>query len=145
MLKIFDKKAKGFTLIELLVVIAIIGILVSIVVVSLGGARNRAKDARIMASMGQLRAAGEIINSSDSNYNNVDCTTGTEGVPTLCADITANGGTNFNIFKPVAPSASYCAEVQLNNSRWYCVDSALRAKDYGATNPTCAATAFSCE
>ncbi|PIZ86835.1 MAG: hypothetical protein COX92_02500, partial [Candidatus Nealsonbacteria bacterium CG_4_10_14_0_2_um_filter_40_15] len=36
MLKVFTNKSRGFTLIELLVVIAIIGLLASIVLVSVG-------------------------------------------------------------------------------------------------------------
>ena len=45
---------KGFTLIELLVVIAIIGLLSSIAVVSLNGARAKARDAKRVSDVKQL-------------------------------------------------------------------------------------------
>lgn len=45
---------KGFTLIELLIVIAIIGALASIVVVSLSGSTNQAKEAVLTSNFGQV-------------------------------------------------------------------------------------------
>jgi len=57
---------KGFTLIELLVVVAIIGLLASVVVVSLGGARVGARDARRAADVAQLRTALELYASSNA-------------------------------------------------------------------------------
>jgi len=54
------KKSKGFTLIELLVVIAIIGILATIVLVSLNSARQKARDSRRVGDMRQIALALEM-------------------------------------------------------------------------------------
>ncbi len=51
---------KGFTLIELLIVIAIIGILSSVVLVSMSSARQRAKMAEFKATASSLNAAAVI-------------------------------------------------------------------------------------
>ncbi len=61
-------KNKGFTLIELLVVIAIIGLLASVVLLSLNSARAKSRDAKRLADMRQLASALELYYNDNSGY-----------------------------------------------------------------------------
>lgn len=74
---------RGFTLIELLVVIAIIGILASIVLVSLNGARGKGRDAKRIAEMQQMWRAIELLGNDNSTAFS-GCTTAGYNVASTC-------------------------------------------------------------
>ena len=59
---------KGFTLIELLVVIAIIGLLSTLSVLALNGARARARDAKRIADIKQIQTALEMYYNDNNSY-----------------------------------------------------------------------------
>ncbi len=141
-------KKKGFTLIELLVVISIIGILASIVLVGLGGARKKAKDARITADLSQVRAIAEMLNADAEKYDDLCDSSDTlnESAPapygsqlaTVEDDIAVQQGTTTANLKCQASGDNYCVAAQLvaDTGKYYCIDSTGQAgATTTATNP----------
>lgn len=62
---------RGFTLIELLVVLGIIGILATIVLVSMNTARIKARDIKRIADLRQVSLALEIYHDTNGTYPGV--------------------------------------------------------------------------
>ena len=149
------QKTKGFTLIELLVVIAIIGILSGLIIVSMSGAQNAAKDARIKAAMDQLRSTAEIykLNSATGVYSTADIPavtacpaagatsfiSGADGAA-LCADIVSQGGTVVISVNNSTSTPKYCVEAALPGGTTWCVDSTGTV----GTTAECEAVNYNC-
>lgn len=101
------QRKRGFTLIELLVVIAIIGILAGIVLVSLGGARERARDARRVSDAKQMSTLLEI--EASNNPEPIQGCTGADAKVNTCNG-TGAVATDFGRFQDptVGTSGSAC-------------------------------------
>jgi prepilin-type N-terminal cleavage/methylation domain-containing protein len=146
---------RGFTLIELLVVIAIIGILSSVVLVSLNSARKKGTDTRVISDVEETRTGLEsgyngsgypdLINGGAATCNGsanqnttatfASCvnTSGPDyaNLQQLNNDANAEGGALF-ISVNGNPGTAYAIRGQLtsNASTYFCIDST------GKTNPT---------
>lgn len=67
-----DSRQGGFTLIELLVVISIIGVLSTVAMTSLNGARTKSRDVKRKAEIAEIRKALELYYADHGNYPRSD-------------------------------------------------------------------------
>jgi len=97
------KKSKGFTLIELLVVIAIIGILATIVLVSLNSARSKARDTKKVADLRQIQLVLEMYYNDNSAYP----------VAATCTNAT------YNTMASTVQTAGYATQLPIDTTYMY--------------------------
>ncbi len=115
--------------------------------VALRGARNQAKDARIIAEMSQLRSIAEMA-YSDGSYSaftdtDVDGDYTYEGVQEIVDDVLEQ---NENAAYTAWSNGDYCAYVTLNTGDYYCIDSAGNAIEISeSSTPACADGTYTCE
>lgn len=100
---------RGFTLIELLVVIAIIGILASIVMVSLSSARGKGRDAKRVADIKNLELSLKLYYSDNLKYP----TTLTPLTPNYLPKLPTDPTTNANYFYAALGSGTSCTSFHL--------------------------------
>jgi prepilin-type N-terminal cleavage/methylation domain-containing protein len=108
--------ARGFTLIEMLTVIGIIGILASITMMSLSGARERARDGEKITELGQILLSLELYYDACGRYPNESSDSINTGDSTGCPS-----GVDMTTFLPggalpTAPVDSYIYSVYNSNS-----------------------------
>jgi len=79
------KGQKGFTLVELLVVISIISLLSSVILTSIGTAKESATESNISSTLLQVRTALELYHSTNGKYPNegINYSAGVGGWPNL--------------------------------------------------------------
>ena len=133
-------KEKGFTLIELLVVIAIIGTLSGIVLVSLGGARQRARDAQRFSDMRQVVTAQEMYYGINESYQTGTATGTTLAIGTYLPALTDPLNSGSNVYTWVTNSGALdCTDDNYDASagQWFCAYALQEATtDYIAASHT---------
>ena len=120
-----NTKERGFTLIELLVVIAIIGLLSSVILASLNGARKKGRDARRSADLKETQIALELYYSNNGVYPTLTTVNTTQaGFATALAALTTEGDIPTIPSDPLGGTAFY-AYTSTTGGTFYCLGATM--------------------
>jgi len=139
MLKRFTlSQSKGFTLVELVVVIAIIGILSSIVLASMDGARQSARDAKRVADIKNIQVALALFYADNNRYpTNIYSASPVGLAPTYMSTVPKNPDNTVYKYTAIhspnsAPSTSL--NCTLNTAVFYHLGAALESDNTSLIN-----------
>lgn len=110
---------KGFTLIELMVVIAIIGVLASIVMVSLATARAKGRDARRVSDMKNIQLALEQYYNDNLKYPSTLGTLAPNYINNIPTDPSGSSYKNSGNYYYVAANAAGSTNCTSNPASMY--------------------------
>ncbi|MBU1045559.1 type II secretion system GspH family protein [Patescibacteria group bacterium] len=142
------KKREGFTIVELLIVVAIIGILATIVIVSLREASDRARNTKIITNITQIRKVAEDMYIQEASGYESLCLSGalngdySDILTILENDVEKYGGEVVSCY---ASRYSYCVTAQLTGSttKYFCIDE--QGNNLESTSNACSVSNIVCE
>ncbi|HQO27529.1 MAG TPA: type II secretion system protein [Candidatus Pacearchaeota archaeon] len=133
---------KGFTLIELLTVVAIVAILAAGILITFPAAQERARDARLINAMQQLRAAAEASRGSYGDYSQIKTVGSSDPmIGPIMEEINRVKGSYPTVHLEMDGDVAigFCAEIALiSGTRLWCVDSDMYSDYVSSTQCTAA-------